>query len=72
MLVAVAAALLVVEAQRVQQLVLHHALLHAAKPLQRHHLLVPRTPDGRVAPGHTERERERERYYLIETNCIYI
>ena len=54
-LVAVAAALLVVEAQRVQQLVLHHAVLHAAEPLQGNHLLVPRTPDGRVAPGDTER-----------------
>ena len=42
-LVAVAAALLVLEAQCVEQLVLHNAMLHAAQLLQRQHLLVPLT-----------------------------
>ncbi|TNN35828.1 hypothetical protein EYF80_054011 [Liparis tanakae] len=52
--VAVAARVLVVEAQRVQQLVLDDAVMDAAEPLQRHHLLVSDATEQREAAGGRE------------------
>lgn len=58
-LVAVAAGVLVVEAQRVQQLVLDDASVDAAVPLQRHRLLVSDpTQQSGTADG---REKDNKR-----------
>ena len=48
--VSVGAALLVFEAQSVQQLVLHHVVVQAARPLQRQSLLVEKTTHVGVTP----------------------
>lgn len=44
--VPVAAGVFVVESQRMQHLVLDDAVLDAAEPLQRHHLLLPDAAHG--------------------------
>lgn len=55
-LVAVAAGVFMVEAQCVQQLVLDDAMLHAAEPLQRHHLFTSRRTQYRSTANGKEQE----------------
>lgn len=56
--VPVAAGVLVVESQHVQQLVLDDAVADAAEALQRHHLLIPNAAHGgETSGGGGERRR---------------
>jgi len=69
-LVAVAARVLVVEAQRVQDLVLDDAVLNAAELLQRDQLAVPDAAQRREAPG--GQNIASRRTCVCVCACVYV
>lgn len=80
-LVAVAAGVFVVEAQRVQQFVLDDAVLHAAEPLQRQHLFTSRRTQYRSTANGKEQERISGQHsagqliinsiYILASSCLH-